>query len=72
LSLEGAGTRNAQLNPSNPGVKEAAAKMAEEATAAEASTARKDAENLTADARGTISPARFSVTTTQQMRWRRR
>jgi hypothetical protein len=56
LSPGEAGTRNAHQSPGNLGVKEVAAKMAEEATTAGASIARKDAESLTAEVRGTISP----------------
>jgi hypothetical protein len=44
-----------QLRASNPDVKEAVAKMAEEATVAGASTIKRDVANLTSEARGIIS-----------------
>jgi hypothetical protein len=56
LSLGGVGMKNVHLSPCNHGVKEAATKMAEVATATGANIARKDAESLTAEARGTTSP----------------
>jgi hypothetical protein len=65
VELTSAITSIAKLRAGTPGAKEAAANIAVEATATRASTTRRDAENLIAEARGITSPCTLSVTTTQ-------
>jgi hypothetical protein len=49
-------TTTTQLRAGNPNTKDATTKMAEQATTTGASTTRRDAENLMAEARGITSP----------------